>query len=38
VYKIGTVGGTWVRGRVNEGEEDERLWLMDFIYVCEIEQ
>jgi hypothetical protein len=23
---------------VNKGDEGERIWLMDFIYVCEIEQ
>jgi hypothetical protein len=31
--KIGTVGGTSGRERMNEG-----VWLMDFIYVHEIEQ
>jgi hypothetical protein len=25
------------RGRVNEGDEGEGMWLMDFIYIHEIE-
>jgi hypothetical protein len=25
-------------GRVNEGDEGERTWLMGFIYIYEIEQ
>jgi hypothetical protein len=37
--KIGTVwGGSCGKGRGNGGDEGERIWLMDFIYVCEIEQ
>jgi hypothetical protein len=32
-------GGLFVRGRrVNEGDEGEGIWLMDFIYLYEIEQ
>jgi hypothetical protein len=38
--------GTWDRdihdscgvGRVNEGNEGEGIWLMDFIYIYEVEQ
>jgi hypothetical protein len=35
--KLGTVGGVLV-GVVNEGDEGEGIWLMGFIYLCEIEQ
>jgi hypothetical protein len=38
--KIGTMyGGILVGGRrVSEGDEGEGMWLMDFIYLNEIEQ
>jgi hypothetical protein len=39
--KIGIVyvgGGTCGRGRVNGGNKSEGIWLMDFIYIHEIEQ
>jgi hypothetical protein len=33
------VGGLWEVGRrVNEGDEGEGIWLMDFLYINEIEQ
>jgi hypothetical protein len=32
--KIGTVGG----GRVNEGDKSKGIWLIDFIYLYELEQ
>jgi hypothetical protein len=35
--KIGTVWGVLLGGeRVNEGDKDERIWLMGFIYIHEI--
>jgi hypothetical protein len=36
--KIDTLGNTCEIGRVNEGDEDEGIWLMGFIYIYEIEQ
>jgi hypothetical protein len=37
-HKIGSVvGGTCERGRGNGRAEDDRIWLMDFIYKHEIE-
>jgi hypothetical protein len=36
--KIGTVWGDICgRGRINEGDEGEGIWLMGFIYIHEIE-
>jgi hypothetical protein len=32
------MGGTCVRGRMDEGDEGEGKWLMDFIYLYEIEE
>jgi hypothetical protein len=32
------VGGTCGREKVNEGDEGEGIWWMDFIYLYEIEQ
>jgi hypothetical protein len=38
-YKIDTVKGVLVGGkRVNEGDEGEGIWLVNFIYLYEIEQ
>jgi hypothetical protein len=39
-YKIGTVWGgyLWKGGRMNEGDEGEGIWLMDFIHLYVIEQ
>jgi hypothetical protein len=31
-------GGTYGKGRVSEGDEGEGVWLMDFIYLHELEQ
>jgi hypothetical protein len=31
------VYGTYGRGEVNEGDEDEGFWLMGFIYIHETE-
>jgi hypothetical protein len=37
--ELGTVWGALVGGRrVNEGDGGEGIWLMDFIYLYEIEQ
>jgi hypothetical protein len=36
--KIGTVGGVLMSGEVNEGDEDEGIWLVDFIYINKIEK
>jgi hypothetical protein len=35
---IQCVWGTCGRGRGNEGDEGEGIRLMDFIYICKIEQ
>jgi hypothetical protein len=35
---VGMWGGTSRRGRLNEGDLDEGISLMDFIYLYEIEQ
>jgi hypothetical protein len=32
------MGGTSGRGRMNEGDKGEGIWVMDFIYLYEIEQ
>jgi hypothetical protein len=32
------VGSTCGRGKMNERDEDEGMWLMNFIYLHEIEQ
>jgi hypothetical protein len=32
------MGDTCARGRVNKGDLGEGIWLMDFIYLYEIEQ
>jgi hypothetical protein len=35
-YKMGIV---WGGGeRVNEGDKGDGIWLMDFMYLCEVEQ
>jgi hypothetical protein len=31
-------GSSYGKGRVNEGDEGKGMWLMDFIYIYEIEQ
>jgi hypothetical protein len=36
--KIGTVGGLCGRGRGNGGVEGDGIWVMDFIYLYEIDQ
>jgi hypothetical protein len=35
--KIGAVGSTYWRGKVNGGDRGEGIWLMDFIHIYEIE-